>query len=63
MVETTDDVMKKYGAKIENEMNEFNSQAFDREGYSSSYRKFRESMVPELSSYERWARSLGGVSS
>jgi len=53
---TTADVMRKYGAKIESQMNDFDSGE-----YSKSYQKFRDEMTPEYSSYERWCKSVGNL--
>jgi hypothetical protein len=55
---TVDDVLKKYGAKIEGKIN---SSVVSGKKYSSSYAKFKDEMSPELSRYERWCTSLGSV--
>ncbi len=55
---TTEDILKKYGAKIESQMGSFDSSGKD---YSSSYRRFREAMTPSFSRYERWCKSLGNL--
>ena len=60
---STDDILKKYGAKIEREMGDFDSQTGGQgpEGYSKSYQKFRQAMTPQFSRYERWCKGLGGL--
>lgn len=64
---TTDEILKKYSSKIERQMNGFNSTNSNNRGsgvdsgrYSQSYERFRESMIPEFSRYERGCKSLGG---
>jgi len=56
---TTEEVLKKYGAKIEREVKDYNSEISGR--FSSSYEKFRKSMSPKFSRYERWCKSLGNL--
>jgi hypothetical protein len=49
-----DEILAKYGKKIENQINETSD-----EGYSREYIKFKKEMAPETSRYERWCQSLG----
>lgn len=56
---TTDDVLKKYGSKIENEMKGFDGS--NTKGYSQSYQQFRASLTPQYSSYEKWCRAFGNL--
>ena len=56
---STDDILKKYGAKIESQMKGYNSGGGRGKGFSKSYERFRSSMLPEFSRYERWCKSLG----
>ena len=58
MTENTDDILKKYGAKIEGQMKGFDKSQSSK-GFSKSYEQFRLSMVPEFSRYERWCKSFG----
>ena len=51
----TDDILRKYGAKIETQMKGYDSVP----KYSQSYEKFREAMSPDFSRYERWCKSIG----
>lgn len=53
---TTDEILKKYGAKIESQM-----KGFDNSGgnFSQSYSRFKEGMLPEFNRYERWCKSFG----
>lgn len=54
---TTDDILRKYGAKIEAEIgSEGSSQSASRE-----YLTFKEEMLPELTRYTRWAKTLGNT--
>jgi len=53
--ESVNDILKKYGSKIESQMNSFDSSPM----YSASYEKFRGEVSREYSFYERWANSLG----
>ena len=57
----TDDILKKYGAKIESQMKGYNANSGNTQKFSQSYEKFRESMLPEFSRYERWCKSLGNL--
>lgn len=58
---TTDEILRKYGAKIEGEMKGFNSNHTedDKSNFSRSYKKFRGDMVPKFSRYEKWCKALG----
>ena len=53
-----DDILKKYGRQIEDELN---TDSTEDSNYSQSYLKFKKEMSPEISRYERWAKSLGSV--
>ena len=55
---SVDDVLKKYGAKIEGQINTDMSKGSN---WSQSYLKFKSEMAPDLSRYERWCKSLGSV--
>ncbi len=57
---TTDEILNKYGAKIESQMKGYNSQA-NAGKFSQGYERFRASMMPEFTRYERWCKSLGNV--
>jgi len=64
MANSTDDILKKYGAKIETQMRGYNKRTSYRgqnTGFSNSYEKFKSSMLPEFSRYERWCKSLGNI--
>jgi hypothetical protein len=62
---STEDILKKYGSKIERQMGGFDkSSASNKKGmekFSQSYEAFRASMIPEFSRYEKWCKSLGGL--
>lgn len=53
------EILKKYGNKIESKINTANAQG--REGYSKSYSTFKEEMAPAWSRYEKWSHSLGNI--
>ncbi len=53
----TDDIMKKYGAKIESQLRGY--QAPSQTQFSQSYEKFRGSMIPSFSRYEKWCKAFG----
>jgi len=55
---STDDILKKYGSRIERQMNGFSSSK-SSEKFSKSYNKFKEDMSPEFSRYEKWCKSMG----
>jgi hypothetical protein len=52
-----DDVLRKYGSKIEGQIKTFNKNS----NYSREYVKFKEEMAPKLTRYEKWAKSLGNI--
>ncbi|MFH0711610.1 MAG: hypothetical protein V1889_00625 [archaeon] len=62
---STDDILRKYGARIEKQMRGFEQgdgrRATGDGRFSKSYEKFKSSMLPEFSRYERWCKSLGNV--
>ena len=53
---SVDDILKKYGSKIESQVNTSN---IDVQKFSSSYEKFKSEMNNTFSSYEKWCHSLG----
>lgn len=53
---STEEILKKYGAKIEKEMGKAPEQNF-----SKSYRDFKSAMTPSFSRYERWCKSFGSL--
>ncbi len=55
----TEDILDKYGAKIERQMKGFNEQSDKK--FGKSYGKFKAEMVPEFSQYERWCKSVGNI--
>ena len=54
---SVDDILKKYGSKIEGKINT----SIKKGNYSREYLKFKDEMSPELSRYERWSKSLGSL--
>ena len=55
---SVDDIMKKYGSKIEGNIQTSNP---SKQNYSREYVKFKQEMVPEITRYERWCKSLGSL--
>ncbi len=60
-----EEVLKKYSKKIDSEVNRFDfsdnsSSSGEPSSVSKDYSQFKNDMMPELSRYERYARSLGG---
>jgi len=51
----TDDILKKYGSKIEKQMNQFDNNS----DFTQTYESYKESMFPDFSKYEKWCKSLG----
>jgi len=62
-----DKILKKYSRKIEKEVRGFDasspvagqSQRSEKQEVSKEYFQFKQDMMPELSRYEKWVRSLG----
>ncbi|MDO8528877.1 MAG: hypothetical protein Q7S06_03225 [Nanoarchaeota archaeon] len=53
-----DDVLNKYGAKIEKQIGTVGQSKID---YSREYTIFKEEMAPDLTRYEKWCHSLGSI--
>ncbi len=51
---TTDDILRKYGARIESQMGSTINASRD-------YLQFKEDMLPEMSRYHRWTQTLGNL--
>ncbi|MDH3353358.1 MAG: hypothetical protein OEL87_02835 [Nanoarchaeota archaeon] len=58
---STEDILKKYGAKIDSQMKTYDSGAGQKKKFSQSYERFKGSMLPEFSRYERWCKTLGNL--
>lgn len=56
--ESVDDILKRYGAKIEGQVQRDNT---NMEEFSQSYEKFKGEMTREYSGYEKWCHTLGNV--
>ena len=54
----TDDILRKYGSKIERQMKGYDNNS-GKNNFSKSYEQFKGSMMPEFSRYERWCKSFG----
>jgi len=55
-VATSKEILEKYSRKLESQI------ATERTtDYSQEYAKFKEEMIPEITSYEKWAKSLGSI--
>ena len=57
---SVDDVLRKYGSKIESQIKTSKSQEVSSD-WSREYVTFKNEMAPELNRYEKWCRSLGNV--
>ncbi|MGK0209179.1 MAG: Flp pilus assembly protein TadB [Patescibacteria group bacterium] len=58
MAPSTDEVLRKYSAKLDGAVRNFDGVKSD---YTKSYSEFRASLSPQFSRYEKWCRSLGNV--
>ena len=56
--EDVDEIIRRYSSKIEKQIQGSETKKVN---YSQEYIKFKEEMSPEVSRYERWAKSLGNV--
>ena len=54
---SVDEILKKYGAKIEGKVKSSQSS----ENYSKSYSKFKEEISQEYTGYEKWCHTLGNA--
>ncbi len=52
------DIMRKYGAKIESQINTTN---LSGNQYSQAYSTFKQEMAPAWTRYEKWCHSLGNI--
>jgi hypothetical protein len=55
-----EDIMKKYGARMQTDINNFNSNISSSD-YSKSYLEFKQSLSPEYTGYEKLCKSLGSI--
>lgn len=55
---SVDEILRKYGSKIESNIKTDNS-GTNGTGFSREYMRFKEEMAPEITKYERWCKSLG----
>ena len=53
-----DEIFAKYGKKIEQEMR---TEPFVEKDFSREYIEFKREMMPQLSKYEHWCKSLGNI--
>ena len=58
---STDDILKRYGAKIEQQMKGNTAQPGYQQKFSQSYERFRQSMMPEFSKFEKWCKTFGNL--
>ncbi len=56
-----EEIFRKHGAKIEQQINQFDSSSSASSSFSKEYSKFKEEMAPEFTRYERWCNGLGSV--
>jgi len=55
----TEDIMKKYGVKVESQLRGYKSPTGQQ--FSQTYERFRQAMIPSFSRYERWCQALGNI--
>ncbi len=55
----TKEILKKYSKKLESEIDPEDYSL--PKNFSQEYSEFKQEMIPELSRYERWAKSLGNI--
>ncbi|MDO8508884.1 MAG: hypothetical protein Q7S27_04335 [Nanoarchaeota archaeon] len=56
---STKEILDKYSKKLETQVN--SSPGDSEKNYSEEYSTFKKEMIPELSRYERFAKSLGNI--
>ena len=52
------DILRKYGSKIESSIK---TTGIKKVNYSQEYLKFKQEMVPQISRYEKWCKSVGSI--
>ncbi len=55
--EKTKEILEKYSRKLSSQLNSPSQE----NNYSAEYQQFRSEMIPELTRYERWTKSLGNA--
>ncbi|MDP1696107.1 MAG: hypothetical protein Q8L29_04290 [archaeon] len=55
---TAEEILRKYSRRLNSNTNTYSE---SQENYSSEYLQFKKDMIPEISGYERWAKSLGSI--
>lgn len=58
---TTDEVLKKYEAKLSSNVKSFDKEGFSSEEYSKSYQDFRKGLAKEYTGYEKWCKNIGSL--
>jgi hypothetical protein len=59
---SADDILKKYGRNLQSEINNGSPfSSYSAQDSSSEYIQFKRDMMPNLSRYENFARSMGGM--
>jgi hypothetical protein len=58
---STEDILKKYGKKIEKQINNSQTSGNFQKTSSREYVKFKQEMLPEVTRYKKWADTLGNV--
>ncbi len=53
---STKEILEKYSKKLESQIGTETTAA-----YSSEYEQFKQEMIPEITRYEKWAKSLGNI--
>jgi hypothetical protein len=58
MVKGVDEILRKYGGKLEEQVKSDNTNVQE---FSRDYLRFKQSLMPELTRYERWCHSVGSM--
>ena len=58
---STEDILKKYGKKIEKQITDSPQSPNFQKTSSREYVKFKQEMLPESTKYKRWADTLGNI--
>jgi len=58
---STEDILKKYGKKIEKQITDSPQLLNFQKNSSREYIKFKQEMLPESTKYKRWADTLGNI--
>jgi len=55
------DILKKYGSKIEGQIKTSDNEQNAGRSYSKEYQTFKQELAPEYTHYEKWCHSVGSI--